>query len=231
VKKETLQNNFEALQFKSKDGLLISADFYPVEQSKNLILLCHRSHCNRGEYRETAPKLNKLGFSCLAIDQRSGMNVFGVINETSARAKQNGLATGYLDAKQDIEAAVNYAFELNGKKPIIILGSSYSASLALLISTETDKIKAVIVFSPGEYLKNVKVAEEIRTLARPIFATGAKKEIGQVSKALRFIDSKHITLFKPKVDGFHGSKTLWDSVKGHETFWDALEQFLSKVES
>jgi len=231
VKKETLQNNFGTLQFKSKDGLLITADFYSLEQSKNLILLCHRSHCNRGEYRETAPKLNKLGFSCLAIDQRSGMKVFGVINETSALAKQSGLATGYLDAKQDIEAAINYAYELNGKKPIIILGSSYSASLALLISAKTDKVKAVVVFSPGEYLKDVKLAEEIKTLAKPIFATGAKKEIGEASKVLRFINSKHITLFKPKVDGFHGSKTLWESVEGHETFWKPLEQFLLKVQN
>jgi alpha-beta hydrolase superfamily lysophospholipase len=231
VKKEALQNNFETLQFKSKDGLLITADFYSVEQSKNLILLCHRSHCNRGEYRETAPKLNKLGFSCLAIDQRSGMKVFGVINETSALAKQNGLATGYLDAKQDIESAVNYAYELNDKRPIIILGSSYSASLALLISTETDRIKAVVVFSPGEYLKDVKLAEEIKSLAKPIFATGARKEIGEASKVLRFVNSKHITLFKPKVDGFHGSKTLWESVEGHETFWASLEPFLSKVQS
>ena len=231
MKKESIQNNFETLQFKSKDGLLITADLYSVDQPKNLILLCHRSHCNRGEYRETAPKLNKLGFSCLAIDQRSGMKVFGVVNETSALAKQNGLATGYLDAKQDIEAAINYAYELNGKKPIIILGSSYSASLALLISAKTDKVKAVVVFSPGEYLKDVKLAEEIKTLAKPIFATGAKKEIGEVSKVLRFINSKHITLFKPKVDGFHGSKTLWESVEGHETFWKPLEQFLSKVQN
>lgn len=229
MKKESLKGNFETLQFRSKDGLLITADYYPVERSKNLILLCHRSHCNRGEYRETAPKLNKLGFSCLAIDQRSGMKVFGVINETSVLAKKKGLATGYLDAKQDIEAAVNYAYELNGGKPIIILGSSYSASLALLVSTETDKIKAVIVFSPGEHLRNVKLAEEIRSLAKPIFATGARKEIGEARKTLRFINSKHLTLFKPKVDGFHGSKTLWESVDGHETFWMPLKHFLLKV--
>ena len=135
--KERHQNNFETIQFKSKDGLRITADFYPVEQPKGFILLCHRSHYNRGEYRESAPKLNKLGFSCLAIDQRSGMKVFGVINETSALAKQKGLSTGYLDARQDIEAAVDVAYEMNGNNPIFILGSSYPASLALMISTET----------------------------------------------------------------------------------------------
>ncbi len=229
MKKVSHPGNFETLQFRSKDGLLITADYYSVEQSKNLILLCHRSHCNRGEYRETAPKLNKLGFACLAIDQRSGMNIFGVINETSTLAKKKGLATGYLDAKQDIEAAVNYAYERNGNKPIIIFGSSYSASLALLVSTETDKIKAVIAFSPGEYLKGVKLAEKIRSLKQTTFVTGARKEINEAGKVLRFVNPKNITVFRPKAEGFHGSKTLWESVKGHETFWEALKQFLETV--
>ncbi len=137
MKKKTARKTFKTIHFPSKDGLRITADVYPVDQPKGLILLCHRSHCNRGEYRETAPKFNTLGFSCLAIDQRSGMKVFGVINETSALAKQKGLGTGYLDAKKDIEAAVSYAFIMNNNKPIIILGSSYSASLALLISKDT----------------------------------------------------------------------------------------------
>ena len=111
------------------------------------------------------------------------------------------------------------------------MGSSYSAALALLISTETERVKAVIAFSPGEHLKGVKLVEEIKLLTKPIFVTGAKKEIDEVSEILRFVNSKNITLFIPKVDGFHGSKTLWESVKGHETFWEPLEQFLLKIQS
>ena len=106
------------VNFKSKDGLLITADYYKVENHKGFIVLCHRSHCNRAEYRETAPKFNKLGYSCLAIDQRSGMKVFGEVNETKNRAKEKGLPTGYLDAKPDIESAINYAFKLNDSNPI-----------------------------------------------------------------------------------------------------------------
>jgi alpha-beta hydrolase superfamily lysophospholipase len=222
-------NRFQQVQFNSRDGLPITADYYPTANPKGLILLCHRSHCNRGEYRETAPRLNAAGFSALAIDQRSGMKVFGVINETSALAKQRGLPTGYLDARQDIEAAVDYAFELNGGTPILILGSSYSAALALIIAAQSDKIRAVMAFSPGEHLKNVNIAEAVRSLAIPIFATGARKEMEEVNSVMRFVDSQHVTLFTPQVDGFHGSKTLWKSVEGHETYWKALEQFVSGV--
>ena len=119
----------EKLNFKSKDGLLITADYYPVENAKGMNLLCHRSHCNRAEYRETAPKFNKLGYACLAIDQRSGMKVFGASNETKDRAKAQKLPTGYLDARPDVEAGIDYAFKLNNNRPIILLGSSYTCLL------------------------------------------------------------------------------------------------------
>ena len=216
--------------FKSKDGLLITADYYKVENHKGFIVLCHRSHCNRAEYRETAPKFNKLGYSCLAIDQRSGMKVFGETNETKNRAKEQGLPTGYLDVKPDIESAIDYAYNLNDNNPIILLGSSYSAALALLISTNSSKVKSVITFSPDEHLKKTNLAEEIKNINIPVYATSAKKEINQVKEVLRFVDKKYITHFQPEVAGFHGSKTIWEVVKGYETYWKSLEEFLEKTE-
>jgi alpha-beta hydrolase superfamily lysophospholipase len=218
-------NKYETIKFESKDGLIITADLYMVKNPKGFILLCHRSHCNRGEYRETAPKLNQLGFSCLAIDQRSGMNIFGEVNETSTLAKRMKLSTGYLDARQDIEAAVAYTYKLNKQKPIVLFGSSYSASLALLISIGTKMIKAIIAFSPGEFLKGIKISEEIKLLA------SAKKEIKDINNLFKFTNRSYVDQFKPKVEGFHGSKALWESVHGHETYWDALEIFIkSKIE-
>ena len=92
----------KTIEFKSKDGLTITANEYKAENPRDYIVLCHRSHFNRGEYQETAPKLKKLGFSCLAIDQRSGMQVLGVKNETYARAKEQGMNTGYYSAKLDM---------------------------------------------------------------------------------------------------------------------------------
>ena len=31
-------------------------------------------------------------------------------------------------------------------------------------------------------------------------------------------------------EGFHGSKTLWESVKGSEVYWKELRDFLNKKE-
>ena len=112
---------------------------------------------------------------------------------------------------------------------MILFGSSYSASLALIITRDTDKIKAVAAFSPGEYLKGIKVAEEIKSLNKPIYVTSAKKEIGEAKKLVRFVDTKYLTQFRPQVEGFHGSKTLWSTVKGNESYWKSFEKFLFKT--
>jgi hypothetical protein len=63
---------------------------------------------HRGEYVEIASRLTQLRYDCLTIDQRSEMSVLGGVNETCARAKERKLATGYVAARPDIGAAVQY---------------------------------------------------------------------------------------------------------------------------
>lgn len=48
----------ETVEFASKDGLLITADVYEVENAKGMLLLCHQAGYSRGEYNATAIKLN-----------------------------------------------------------------------------------------------------------------------------------------------------------------------------
>ena len=230
AKQELIKAVYKTVKFKSLDDLEITADYYKVANAKGLILLCHRSHSNRAEYREIAPKLNKLGFSCFAIDQRSGMNVFTEINQTSSLAKAKGLATGYLDAKQDIESAIEYCFKENGNKQIILCGSSYSASLALIIAQKSNKVKAVLAFSPGEYLKGIVLKDEIKNIKTPIFVTCTKKEIAKIEHLFEFVSPNSVSFFKAKVDGFHGAKTLWQSVNGFEQYWLALNNFLKQFD-
>ncbi len=216
----------DTIHFPSKDGLQISATSYTATPTKTVALLCHQARFSRGEYKKTAGLLALKGISCLAIDQRSGDKVNDIINETALRAKEKKLATNYLDAKQDIEVAIDYAYKLNGNKPILLVGSSYSASLSLLIGSNSDKVKAIAVFSPGEYLKGIDLAKSISGLKKPVFITAAKNEIPAIEKLLRNVDKKYVTLYKPSVKGFHGSKALWKSNEGNEAYWQAFDNWL-----
>ncbi|MGD1845432.1 MAG: alpha/beta hydrolase [Salibacteraceae bacterium] len=187
---------FEKLSFPSQDGLIITADWFEKDPAKPAILLCHQAGYSRGEYRKTARELNEAGYNCLAIDQRSGDGVTGIINETATRAREKGLPNSYLDAEPDIRAAIDYLHARTGQK-IILWGSSYSASLALKVAVGNDKVSKVVAFSPGEYLKGVKLSQEIGDLAKPTFVTSSAKEANDVRKLMKGVKPKYVTQFAP----------------------------------
>ena len=215
--------------FNSEDGLVITADSYFQSDSLPWILLCHQAGYSRGEYRETAPKFKKLGYNCLAIDQRAGNEVNAVKNETAARAKQQGKPTGYLDAGQDIVAAVDYLYE-NSKKPVILVGSSYSAGLALKIAVGNPKVKAVLAFSPGEYYGDkLHLAESIKTLDKPVFITSARQETMDAKIIFAAIASEHKTFFAPVSPGVHASSCLWSTTDDYQEYWKAVNAFMEGI--
>ena len=216
----------QTVNFYAKDSAIITADTYFLKDMSSTILLCHQAGYSRGEYIQTAKKLNALGFSCMAIDQRSGKEVNGVVNETAINANSKKLNVGYAGAKQDVDAAINYLYELNGNKPIILVGSSYSASLALWIASENKKVKAVAAFSPGEYLKGKNLAEIIKPLKIPTFVTSSKRESSSVEKLLRNVDNNYVIQYKPIENGIHGSRAIWKTTDGYAGYWNAFKTFL-----
>lgn len=222
-------NSQITVRFPAKDGLEVTADWYPVSNESPLILLCHQNRFSRGEYTETALRLNKLGFNCMAVDQRVGNEVNGVKNETAARAKERGMEPGFADAEQDIVAAIDFLFE-KFKKPVILIGSSYSASLALKIAAENNKVYALAVFSPGEYFDDkMFVRRHIGKLMKPILITSSRTEADLVTDMLKDVNSRLKVQFIPPHEGDHGSKVLWSSSPGNQDYWTVLIGFLNKV--
>ena len=120
----------KTITFKAEDGLEVTADLYMAhEQSATFIVLFHQAGWSRGEYLEIVPRLNKMGFNCMAVDQRSGGAVNDVENETYKRAVEKGKATDYISAYADMVAALKFAKQNYAKGKLIVWGSSYSSSL------------------------------------------------------------------------------------------------------
>lgn len=104
------------------------------------------------------------------------------------------------------------------------------ASLSLLIAAEnSEKIKTVVAFSPGEYLKGLDFASAIRALKISVFVTSSKKEIKDTIALLRFVNQEQITYHAPDGEGAHGSRVLWAVTPNHEEYWDAVLDFIKKV--
>ncbi len=220
------------VEFESLDGLLISGTLYEIDKDKPIILLCHQARFNRMEYADIAPKLNKLGFNCLAIDQRSGGDLRGEQNETFERAKKKGLNTNFISAEKDIEAAIKFLQKKYNRK-VIVWGSSYSSSLALFLSAKNDAVKASISFSPGDYFGNdaETLTSTFLKIGKPFFVTSSKQEAARLSGLIDKSKLKENQVqFIPKLEGYHGSKALWEGQKGGEEYWTAITDFLKAVE-
>jgi len=226
----------QTITFQSKDSLTITADLYmPHAKTNAIIILFHQAGFSRGEYKETAPKLNALGYNCIAIDQRSGGEVNGVINETNQNALKQGKGTSYLDALVDVESAIDYV-KKNYKEAnqLILLGSSYSASLVLKMAGDRTDIDAVISFSPGEYFENLgETSDYIKKGAQniliPVFITSSKTEKKDWWNIYSAIPSIGKDYFLPKTEGQHGSRVLWEEFPEHEDYWKAVKAFLKMI--
>lgn len=227
----------EKITFPSKDGLEITGDkYFSHPTTAPLIILFHQAGWSRGEYKEIAPKLNKLGYNCIAIDQRSGGEINGVVNETHQRAVVKKLATKYVDAEQDMIAAIQYVKSKYAKaSKIVVWGSSYSSALALKIAGDGRvTFDAALSFAPGEYFESMGesatfIKDAAQNITIPTFITSAKSEKQNWWKIYESIPAIGKDYFIPKTEGQHGSRALWEKFPEHKAYWSAVEQFLKKL--
>lgn len=221
----------QKITFPSLDNLTITANLYHKDNAAPVIVLCHQARYNKFEYVGIAKTLYNKGFNCLAIDQRSGGGIVEEINETNLEAKKQNKAVDFLDAEQDIIAAVNFASKKYGKK-IILWGSSYSSVLALYTAIANDSVKAVIAFSPGNYFEEEKgsLPKLLTNFTKPMFVTSSKEEAKELTEMLSKMKlNEKQTQFIPDSAGFHGSRALWKTSENNEEYWKAINTFLEKV--
>lgn len=223
-------NSQQQVSFKASDGLLVTADLYKSGEKNPYLILCHQAHYSRGEYRETARKLMKLGYNCLAVDLRSGGEVNYIQNETALLAQSSNVSHDFIDASKDINAAIDFIYKID-KKRIILVGSSYSASLCLMIAKKDSRIKAVIAFSPGEFFyPRFSVRDSLSGLNKPAFICCSSFEYPYIEKLVENIPHGNLSLFKPQSGQTTlGSKILWNDNPYHNEYWLALLMFINKI--
>ena len=227
--------------FTAEDGLTVTAHFYKANiENAPCIILFHQAGSSRGEYHEIAPRLNSLGYNCLAVDQRAGEESNDVSNITASAAKDAGLEPTYIDAWLDLEAALAYTKNALWAEKIIIWGSSYSAALVFVLASEYPQdISALLAFSPGEYFdfKGKKIGEYAANTKCPVFITSeaegnyAGASFAELSKYLYDqTPSANKAYFLPDgIAGKHGSSVLWRSHTYNEIYWQQVSAFLKTI--
>tara|TARA_R110002124_G_scaffold251205_3_gene416410 strand:+ start:19273 stop:20598 length:1326 start_codon:yes stop_codon:yes gene_type:complete len=219
------------IEFNTADGLTINGNLYEMGKDKPIVLLCHQAGYNRIEYADIAPKLNEMGYNCLAIDLRSGGDFAGKPNNSSKRAKEKGIRNEMIDAQQDIKAAIEFLND-KYKQDVIVWGSSYSSSLALLEGVSNDKVKAIIAFSPGDYFGDAapSLSTAFAKADKPFLVTSSKDESQALTALIGNVKlNDKQSQFIPKSEGFHGSRALWTGQKGADEYWNAVIAFLKEI--
>ena len=224
----------ETITFKAYDGVTITADLYFVhKKTAPFILLFHQSGWSRGEYLEIAPKLNRMGFNCMAVDLRHGGEINNVKNMTKTSADKMHKKDTNIAPLPDIQKAVDFVRENYSEGNLILWGSSFSAGLVLKYAGDNpEHIDGVITFSPGEYYSarasNTFVRESAKNITCPVFITSAKDEKKDWWQIYSVIPSKNKFWFLPVTSGNHGSKALWEKFEDNKAYWHALTTFLVK---
>lgn len=219
----------ETVLLKAADGVAVYGTYVEPNEPKAVILLFHQADSGQGEYARIAPKLNAERYATLTLDQRSGGEMFG----GNWTVKALGRSADYLDARKDLEAALAWA---QAKKlPLILWGSSYSASLAFLVAADHPKqVAAVLAFSPDEYFDGKPgVRDAAAKLTIPVFVTSAQdpKEIAAAKALIDAVPGTAKRQFVPTRGGVHGSSILNPdrNAAGAEDAWNAVLPFVRGV--
>lgn len=218
------------VKFPSKDGVTITADLYETNPDFPWVVMFHQANSSRGEYIYIGPRMNKLELNCMAVDIRAGKEDNYIVNETYVLARDNKLGTEYLDAEKDMIAAIERAYVASGRRPVIVFGSSYSASLALKLAQEMSEIKAVIAFSPGEYFgKELNVKKTITGLSKPTFIACSASEKKWTDELIAGIPTRKRIYYAPRKGGEHGARSLNKGVDGQTEYWIQMINFVQTV--
>lgn len=177
-------NEPEKVDFKTEDGVTISANLW--RGNKEAVLLIHMLNSKKESYNIFAEKLNKAGFTVLALDMRGH----------GESLEQNGLRKNWeqfseqdfrnmiLDQKAANEFLIKEGFQLK-----TIVGASIGANNALNYASINPGVVNVILLSPGLDYKGVKTEESAKIVkARTIivaseedaYAFGSSKALNEI---------------------------------------------------
>lgn len=228
----------EAVQFKAANGVTVYGAYYAApESSRPMILLFHQAESNHYEYAPIAPKLVAAGFSCLAIDQRWGGEMWNHSNETVRKLGHSESSAGKIsDLQADLEAALGWAHTRYPHKKFILWGSSYSASLVFVVAAaHENEVAGLLAFSPGEYFQSSPtLVEDAATRVHvPVFVTSENDadQLRQATLIFNAVGSRDKVHYKAAF-AVHGSSTLRAdrNPKGAAANWAAVMKFLRQFE-
>lgn len=218
------------IEFPAIDSLLITADHYYSRKEYPYILLFHTELSSRGEVDSLAQRFVKMRYNCLAVDLRSGDKYGFVKNETAERALAEGLDVRIEAGEKDIISTLEFVKSLT-YNPVLLLGSSSSASLCIKVAAGRDNIGGILAFSPGEFfLPEFGVPSVLPDFNTPVFIAGNATEEPYLNEMFSGLPDKYKSLMTPSGNSLgRGSELLLSGNPARDEYWMAVLIFIKSL--
>jgi pimeloyl-ACP methyl ester carboxylesterase len=141
--------SYQQLTLNTSDGFVLSADYYPSNSDKGLVML-HMMGKTRASYRDIAPLLMD-DYHVFTFDFRGHGQSDGDFSQMTDR-EFAGLLT-------DLQAAVDFLNEL-GVESISLVGGSIGANVALIYASENEVDKLVLL-APGSSYRSLDISRVV----------------------------------------------------------------------
>jgi fermentation-respiration switch protein FrsA (DUF1100 family) len=122
---------FEDVVFTTSDGLQLAGWLVPHTSARGSVIFCHGHGANRGQVAGFLPALHAMGLNVLAFDFRGHGDSPG-----------HTATFGHREI-QDVAAAERFLYQRFPDRPILILGVSYGAAVALQALPQLAHVQAV----------------------------------------------------------------------------------------
>ena len=217
-----LSSDPQKMKFTTSDGIELNGIYYPAGSiSAPLVILMHWAPGDQDDWVEIAYWLQNRGMGGNSkstektpwldsswfpgIDLEKSYNVFSF----TFRNCENGCKSFERDKWYvDVQAAVEYAYELDGidKDNIIMIGASIGSDgaadgCAYLNQVHTESCKGALSFSPGNYL-TINYGEMVRELDAasnpvPVWCLYAESDLESAGVCGNIIESNYIPYSYP----------------------------------
>lgn len=178
------------IELKTEDNVGIKADHYVNPSGKGVILL-HMFGKDRTSWQGFAEYLQSNGYNALTVDLRG----HGRSELKYTDFKEEDFNKMVLDVK----AAKKYFNEKNINN-IAIVGASIGANTALNYALNDKEIKTIVLLSPGENYKGIKVQNDLTKFFTPTLIVVAEGDEYSFKSGLKIMDStnakKSIKIYK-----------------------------------
>jgi pimeloyl-ACP methyl ester carboxylesterase len=215
-----------AASFASEDGAALSGDFYLAAPDAPAVVLVHRLFGDRSEFSPLVERLRRSQrrYSVLSFDLRG----HGASEEPAQKAKQKRGDTK-AELAGDVAAAIAQAIEKTGGRTrgVVLVGSSFGATLASMVCFDQPKVTALALISPGAAIRGLDLYRpysEVRNL--PTFIAGAEGDTVAKDPLDSLERMAQRATLKRYSGSRHGAQFLGQE---HAALWADLEAWLDTV--